>query len=499
MIGKFRQISFIYIVIFILTLVCAPFSLEGQTRRKTTTPKTSAEAKKRQAAAKKEIQLTEAQIKENEKNVSRGLTELGKLDTEISATRKIIKDLDGKIGSLNSEIAVLEKNISRNEKELEKLREEYLKAIKKMRLSRKNTSAMAFVFSSKSVSQALRRMRYLKEFSAWRSRQTDEINGKIELLKQETEALAQAREEQQSALASQKQSEKKLSAQHEKQKELVAELKKNGKVLESHLKRKQAEARELGDMVSQLIAREEEAKRKAAEEARLKAEAEAKRKAEEERKKAEAEAERKASEEVLLAQQTKEKNEKAGKQKSAKTQKTEPKTEKNKKETIEKKPGEYADARKRTPRSTASKDSDVAKSVSFPDMRGKLPSPSSGSFTITSRFGRQELPDLPGVEYDNPGIDAETEGGSFARAVYQGKVSGVYLLPGYNTVVIVNHGNYYTVYGNISNPMVKIGDQVDMGSNLGVLARSDDNSDRSSIHFEVWKNREKLNPQDWLR
>ena len=109
------------------------------------------------------------------------------------------------------------------------------------------------------------------------------------------------------------------------------------------------------------------------------------------------------------------------------------------------------------------------------------------------------MADLPDVEYDNPGIDAESEAGATARAVFNGKVSGVYLLPGYNTVVILNHGSYYTVYGNISTPAVKIGDQVETGSNLGKLALKDEDTAHSSIHFEVWKNREKLNPSDWLR
>ena len=132
-------------------------------------------------------------------------------------------------------------------------------------------------------------------------------------------------------------------------------------------------------------------------------------------------------------------------------------------------------------------------------MKGKLPNPTTGSFAITSRFGRQYMPDMPDVEYDNPGIDAESDAGAAARAVFDGKVAGVYILPGYNTVVIVNHGGYYTVYGNISSPTVKTGEVVSAGTNLGSLALNEDGSGKSTIHFEVWKNRDKLNPQEWLR
>lgn len=441
-----------------------------KTTTRTVTPKTSQEAKKRQAETQKEIKLTEEQIRENESKVKTSLAELGKLDQDMMITSNKINELNGKISHLSTEITTLESGITKNEKDLEKLREEYLKAVKKMRLTKKNTSNMAFIFSSQNVSQALRRMRYLKEFSGWRARQTDEINAKTEDLKKQRDALAKAKEEQSAALSLQKSSRQKLEIQKTRQEALMAELRKNGEALQSHLKKKQAEASELGRMVSQLIAEEQ---RKAAEE-------EARRRA------AEEEARRKAAEEEarLLAME----QDKNGGKKN--------KDKKGNKEEKGKKPTEYADARKRKPRSEAANEKEAS---DFQGMKGKLSYPTTGSFTITSRFGRQHLPDLPDVEYDNPGVDAETESGSFARAVYKGKVSGVYLLPGYNTVVIVNHGNYYTVYGNIANPFVKSGDVVDLGSSLGTLALNEENPNHSSIHFEVWKNREKLNPQEWLR
>ncbi|MDE5868672.1 MAG: M23 family metallopeptidase, partial [Muribaculaceae bacterium] len=89
--------------------------------------------------------------------------------------------------------------------------------------------------------------------------------------------------------------------------------------------------------------------------------------------------------------------------------------------------------------------------------------------------------------------------GASAQAVYEGKVSGVYVVPGYSTVVFINHGNYYTVYGNIQSAAVKVGDTVKQGHNLGKLAPSDDDTSHSSIHFEVWHNRDKMNPSEWIR
>ena len=132
-------------------------------------------------------------------------------------------------------------------------------------------------------------------------------------------------------------------------------------------------------------------------------------------------------------------------------------------------------------------------------MRGSLPHPAAGEFHITSQFGKHALPDLPDVTYDNPGIDARVAAGTQALAVHAGTVSGVYMIPGFSTVVIVNHGDYYTVYGNIASAAVKIGDRVKSGQALGKLTIDPDNPGHSEIHFEVWKGREKLNPQSWIR
>lgn len=106
---------------------------------------------------------------------------------------------------------------------------------------------------------------------------------------------------------------------------------------------------------------------------------------------------------------------------------------------------------------------------------------------------------MPDVQYDNPGIDAETSPGASAVAVYGGKVSGVYMLDGFGTVVIVNHGGYYTVYGNLASAAVRVGDSVKQGQTLGRVGSEDGDSSHGSIHFEVWRNREKLDPLGWIR
>lgn len=490
---EIKILKFIIVTIVIATLV-VPFDGHAQTRqRKNTTqttktrtspnsvnskkPKTSAEAKQRKAAVQKEIQTTQKKIRENDTKVTNELAALGKLQNEIDATTSQINRLNHQLTRLNIDINSLENNIENNEAELSILREEYLKAVKKMRATRRNKSDLAFIFSSNSLNQAMRRMRYLREFSVWKGRQIEEINGKVTDLKNEKEALAKAKADQENALALQRSSKVKLASQYEKHEQLVAELKKNGRALETHLRKKQAEAKELDYMVSQLISEEQD--NNLAYDQNVSAQ----KKGEGSQPKSSSALQKKDAENKLASKSTK------------------PETPSKNKST------DYADARRRAPRSVGVTESVNTKhanntpisSDGFVEMKGRLPYPSTGSFTVTSRFGRQNVPDMPDVEYDNPGIDAETEAGASARAVYGGKIAGVYLLPGYNTVVIVNHGGYYTVYGNISNPRVKSGDTIEAGTNLGQLALNEDNPGHSTIHFEVWKNREKLNPQEWLR
>ena len=132
-------------------------------------------------------------------------------------------------------------------------------------------------------------------------------------------------------------------------------------------------------------------------------------------------------------------------------------------------------------------------------MRGRLPRPSSGAFRVVRKFGRQSLPDLPDVEVDNTGIDAEVGSGASALAVYGGRVSSIYRLAGYSNVVILNHGDYFTIYCNLGNVNVKKGDMVKAGQPLGSVAPDEDDPSAHILHFELWKNRSKLNPLEWIQ
>lgn len=467
------------------------------------------EMEKEKQQADKEIKETKAELTANEKKVNQSLVDLRKIEEDIAVSQKEIETVKGQIDVINGNISSLEKSIAAEEADLKFLREEYLKAVKKMRVARKQNSAMAFLFSAGSFNEARRRMRYMKEFSEWKDRRSSEIKGKVATLQTQRGQLAQARSDASVALGREQAAQSKLSEQRSLQQATVTELRANSDALRSKLAKRQAEARKLSNQISQLIA-EEQAK-----------EAEKRRKAEEEKRKAEekrlaeerAAAEKKAAEE--RAAQEKAAREKAlAEEKTKETpKKEEPKKESPKKEVpIVEEPSqgtEYADARKRkrTPETTKpapTAETKAAPSASgFEGSKGNLPRPVSGSFKIVSPFGVHPIsPELPDIMDENLGIDAHVANGANATAVFEGEVIKVYdrtNTPGFRNIVVVKHGDYITVYANLETLSVHSGDKVKQGQTLGTVGADFDDPSSGLIHFEVWKNQTHLDPAAWIR
>lgn len=482
-------------------------------------PESKAELQRRQQAAQAEIAETRRKIKENDRQVSRNLAELGKLQGDIETAKRQVAATRNQVTTLQNRIGTLEGKIAQGDKEVARMRGEYLKAVKAVRKRKGSNSTLAYLFSSKSFGEARRRMRYLREFSEWRKKQTDEIQNELNVLNRERAALAQSRDMYGKALARNVTAQKQLETQYSKQDAIVVQLKANGSALKTHLAQKQQEANALKGRVAALIAAEQraaeqrEAERLAAEKRAAEQRA-AEEKAARDRelamtpKPGKAEGAEEPAKEKPKETKAKEQRKRRPKQPKQAAPKQQPKQEKTEPQKNAGNSGrEYADARNRRPRASAPSGSSSASASgskpaggsNFASMRGSLPRPVGGAFNITSRFGPHSLPDLPDVVYDNPGIDAEVARGATAQAVYAGKVSGVYMIPGFSTVVIVNHGGYYTVYGNLASASVKVGDVVKQGSAVGRVADSEDSPGHGQIHFEVWKNRDKQDPLAWIR
>ena len=137
-------------------------------------------------------------------------------------------------------------------------------------------------------------------------------------------------------------------------------------------------------------------------------------------------------------------------------------------------------------------------SDNFANNRGRLPYPVAGRHTIVATFGEQQHQELKYVRTSNSGIDIQTSPGADARAVFNGEVTRVFVVPGYNNSVIVRHGNYWTVYSNLSQVYVKAGDRVSTRQAIGRIYSDPEDGNSTILHFQLWKEKTKLNPQPWL-
>lgn len=131
----------------------------------------------------------------------------------------------------------------------------------------------------------------------------------------------------------------------------------------------------------------------------------------------------------------------------------------------------------------------------FSKNKGKLPWPVDGP--VVGRFGKHFHPVYKNLELPpNNGIDIAASKGSEINAVFDGVVRQVIVMPGYNQCVLIQHGNYFTLYCKMKSVYVKDGDKVKTGQKLGAI---DTINGQTQLHFEVWKGSDPQNPELWLR
>ena len=138
-----------------------------------------------------------------------------------------------------------------------------------------------------------------------------------------------------------------------------------------------------------------------------------------------------------------------------------------------------------------------AVSDDFRSNRGRLPWPVQNG-VVSRRFGIQPHPELKNVKIRNNGVDIATEASATARTVCKGKVVSSQFIPGLNNMVVVQHGNYYTVYSNLEQVQVRCGDELQAKQSIGKVAAPKLGTTQSQLHFEVWKEKDRLNPAEWI-
>ena len=406
--------------------------------------------------AESELRKTNRELQKTLKSANSMIKEMELLNAEIKDQDKFIKKLNNEVSRLNRQQRAMQDSIALLKQELKNKQNSYGKAIRNMGRRGNRYDQFLFIFSAESFQQSLRRMRYLKEFSQWRKRQSQEIVVKQDELAQQQVRLDSLIAERKSVIEFRTQEANQLKGKKREKNEFVTQLRKNEKSLRKEADKQRARINKLNKQIDDIIAEEA---RKAAERARAEAEAEAKRLAAE-----------KAASQGEAAPKVEEKKESEKKKSDSKSTKS-----------------QYQMTR-----------ADRELSGSFEKNKGKLPFPIQGQYRIVGHFGLQKHPEFKYLDKNNLGIDIETTPGTKARAIFDGEVARVFSFGGAEKAVMIRHGNYYTVNTGLIEVYVKAGDKVKIRQDLGVIYSDPKDNNRTRLSFQIRKEMEKLNPELWL-
>jgi septal ring factor EnvC (AmiA/AmiB activator) len=135
-------------------------------------------------------------------------------------------------------------------------------------------------------------------------------------------------------------------------------------------------------------------------------------------------------------------------------------------------------------------------SNSFSKNRGILPWPVDRGY-VSQKFGIYPHPDFKNITLQNNGIDITTNKDAVVKSVYKGTISAILSIPGQGEAVLINHGEYFTVYSRLIEVFVQKGEIIGIGKSIGKVMT--DEEGKFVLQFQVWLGQEKQNPQNWLK
>lgn len=407
----------------------------------------SSRLKKQKQDAARRAKVAEQRLQANREAMRVNLNELNSLDAEIKMLDGQISALTVTSDSLRRIIVPLNDSIKSLSDRLETMKTSYARVLRNSYRNRSDMDELTFIFSASNFSQAWKRSQSLKQFARWRKKKSSEIQSSKIILEDQKLKLDSLTERNNRIMSTVKSKRKGLETKKTEVTRLVKQIEASSGELQREIDRRNKEMANLDNEIEKAIAAEEEEAR---------------------RKEAEA---RKAKETAGTAVDKPSAGD-AGSQPSA------------------------SSGAKATPLSAADA---KALSQQFESQKGKLPSPVSGKAVVVKKFGRQKHPRLPKVYTENAGIDIETDRGARVAAVFAGEVSQIFKLAGYNNVVVIRHGDYVTVYANIVDLAVSKGERVKSGQTIGRVYVDTADNNRSVLHFELRHEKEKQDPELWLK
>jgi len=451
---KKNKLALIFALLFSFVLVPQLQSQNG-----TKNSKKDLENKKKRI--NDEISEINSMLSETKASKKSSIGALVNINMKLEKRQDLINTINAEIIEINRDIKESEKQTEQLKANLEKLKGDYARMIIFAQRNQDAYSKIMFVFAAENFNQAYARLKYMQQYSEFRKKQASEIISTQTQLLAKLKELKEQRHEKNVLLGNEEEEKINLSSEKQEQEQVLTELQKKEKELKVQLDKKKQDAVELQLAIKKLI--EAEIKRKLEESAKAEAAAIAAKKAKEEK-------ENKTK--VVKEKTTKEKE---------KVVVDDVKPEKEKKENLF---------------MPALTEETEALSTDFSNNRGKLPWP-VGKGVICETYGEHEHPAIKGFMMFNNGVEICATKGTQARAVFEGEVTGIAVSPTGGKLVIIRHGEYLSVYSNITDVTVKTGQKVTLKQIIGTVAH-DEEEGKTSMNLQIWKGQKTMDPSGWL-
>ncbi len=393
------------------------------------------ELEKQREALLKEIKASELLLDNSAKSIGAQLKNLSAIEAQITRQKKYITRLEQDAKAVDGEIRELEAQIKTLELELDKAKDEYAKSLRYIRSNRSIQEKLMFIFSAPSLPQIYRRARYLNEYSSYRKTQADVITVKRDSLLSKENQMKEVVAEKKKLLEETAAEQAALENKQAAQKKQLAQLQRKQSEIRNEVAQQKRKSDELNRKIDQLVQEEIE---------RIRREEEAKAKA---------------------------------------------------KESMTDRGVQMAESGTTHTSPTASAERKL--SDDFEQNKGALPAPVTTPYLVVSHYGLYNVAGLRNVQLDNKGIDLQAQPEAMARAVFKGEVSAVFEYAGMKGILI-RHGKYISVYCNLSTVLVKQGDTVETKQEIGKIYSNPSDGYRTVLHFQLRKETEKLNPEEWI-
>lgn len=412
----------------------------------------------RKAQIQQEIRENEKLLQSVKKKEKTAVNVIVIQSNKIKLKEKLINTTEKQAKLLSNDMYINQLKINKLKRELVVLKEDYAKMIVKSYKSRSEESRAMFILSSENFLQAYKRAQYMKQYTSYRKIQGEEIKVKSKDLVQYNDKLDVQKTAKKKLIAENEKERLALEKEKQEQQKLVNSIKKDKNKIAADIKKKQQEARSIDKQINRLIreAIAESNRRAAMEKAKAKA-------------LANANANAKAESKTLTKAETKAESKKMEREAAA-----------------------------APVSSTKIELTPEAKIVAdnFRANRGRLPFPVERGF-ISLGYGDQAHPVYKSLMIHNSGVEITTDHGANARAVFDGVVSSVIVLSPVNKAVMIQHGDFFTVYQNLSSVSVSKGEQVSRKQNIGKV-RTNGETGKTIIKFLILQNTTYNNPASWL-